>query len=67
MDYHTAVKVLTERISHILDDAKHLTGINVGSRRGRQIIAAEVATGLVGGQERIRCPGCASCVNPCNR
>ena len=60
------VTVLTQRISQILDDAKHLTNINMGSAAGRQFVAAEVAARLVTGREG-KCRGCASCANPCNR
>ena len=41
------VTMLTQRISQILDDAKHLTDVNMGSRRGRQIVAAEIARQLI--------------------
>ena len=51
-DLQDIVNTLTERISQILDGDKSLTVINMGSRRGRQIVAASVARGLIGrGQE----------------
>jgi len=43
------VNVLTERISQILDGAKHLTNINMGSERGRQFVAATIARQLIDG------------------
>tara|TARA_B100000029_G_scaffold496744_1_gene563446 strand:- start:1148 stop:1315 length:168 start_codon:yes stop_codon:yes gene_type:complete len=46
----TTVNALTERISQILDDAKHLTDINMGSKRGRQFVAAEIARQLIDGR-----------------
>ena len=44
------VNALTERISQILDDAKHLTDVNMGSKAGRQIIAAAIARQLIDGR-----------------
>ena len=44
------VNVLTERISQILDGAKHLTAVNMGSKAGRQIVAAAIARQLIDGR-----------------
>ena len=46
----SAVNALTQRISHILDSANHLTTINMGSKRGRQFVAATIARQLIDDQ-----------------
>ena len=43
----TTVNELALRISQILDNAKELTNINMGSNAGRQIIAVTLARALV--------------------
>ena len=57
-DLEQTVKVLTERISQILDGAKELTDINMGSEAGRQIVAAAIARQMIygRGQEDNSCP-----------
>ena len=47
----TPTAQLTEIISQILDDAKHLTDINMGSEAGRQIVAATVASQMIDGPD----------------
>ena len=47
---NSAVNALTQRISHILDSANHLTTINMGSKRGRQFVAATIARQLIDGR-----------------
>jgi hypothetical protein len=49
-DLEQTVKVLTERISQILDGAKGLTDINMGSKAGRQIVAATIASRMIYGR-----------------
>jgi hypothetical protein len=46
-DVEQVVNTLTERISQYLDSAKELTDINMGSRAGRQIVAAVIARQLI--------------------
>ena len=57
-DLEQTVNLLTERISQILDGDKSLTVINMGSRRGRQIVAAAIARQMIygRGQEDNSCP-----------
>ena len=43
----TTVNELAQRISQLLDSAKQLTNINMGSSAGRQIVAVTLARGLV--------------------
>jgi len=43
----TPVEQLTAIIGQILDDANHLTTINMGSEAGRQIVAATVARQMI--------------------
>jgi len=47
----TPTAQLTEIISQILDDANHLTDINMGSEAGRQIVAATVASQMIDGPD----------------
>jgi hypothetical protein len=47
----TPTEQLTEIISQILDDANHLTDINMGSEAGRQIVAATVASQMIDGPD----------------
>ena len=46
-DLQEIVNTLTERINQILDSDSSLTVINMGSKAGRQFVAAVIARGLV--------------------
>jgi hypothetical protein len=48
-DLQGTVNVLTERISQILDSDNSLTDINMGSKAGRQMVAAAIARQLIDG------------------
>ena len=47
---NNTVNVLTERISQILDSAKHMTDVNMGSQAGRRFVAAFIARQLIDGR-----------------
>ena len=47
-DAADSVNELTQRISQILDDAKELTYVNMGSKAGRQMVATVIAKKLRG-------------------
>ena len=48
-DLQQTVNVLTARISQILDSDSTLTAINMGSKAGRQFVAAVIARQLIDG------------------
>ena len=50
-EHETAVNYLTRRVSQILDSAKHLTTVNMGSKAGRHMVATVIAQQLVTTQE----------------